>query len=142
MINQPVILVVDDSPTVCKIVQLTLQREQMSVIVAKDGPSALAAVIDHRPDLILLDVVLPKMDGYSICQTIRKHPDYRETPIIMLTGKDGFIDRMRGRMAGSSEYLTKPFESQELIQTVKKYLKNVPVKLRPTPSEARSRRTF
>ena len=101
--DEPVVLVVDDSPTVRKIVQLTLRREHMQVVTASDGLSALAAVADVSPDLILLDIMLPRMDGYNICQVIRKNLAYRDLPIIMLSGKDGIFDKMRGRLAGSSE---------------------------------------
>ena len=120
--DEPVVLVVDDSPTVRKIVQLTLQREHIWVVTAGDGLSALAAVADEQPDLILLDIMLPRMDGYNICQVIRKNMAYRDLPIIMLSGKDGLFDKMRGKLAGSTDYLTKPFDSAELVQTVKRYL--------------------
>ncbi len=124
--NEPVVLVVDDSPTVRKIVQLTLQRERIMVVTAGDGLSALAAVSDEEPDLILLDIMLPRMDGYHICQVIRKSMAYRDIPIIMLSGKDGLFDKMRGKLAGSTEYITKPFDSAELAQIVKRYLESVP----------------
>jgi twitching motility two-component system response regulator PilG len=120
--DEPVVLVVDDSPTVRKIVQLTLQRERMQVLTAADGLSALATVADAHPDLILLDIMLPRMDGYNICQVIRKKSEYRDLPIIMLSGKDGLFDKMRGKLAGSSDYITKPFDSTDLVQTVKRYL--------------------
>ena len=120
--SEPVVLVVDDSPTVRKIVQLTLQRERIRVVTAGDGLTALAAVADEQPDLILLDIMLPRMDGYNICQVIRKNMAYRDLPIIMLSGKDGLFDKMRGKLAGSTEYMTKPFDSIELAQTVKRYL--------------------
>jgi twitching motility two-component system response regulator PilG len=118
MVNEPVVLVVDDSPTVRKIVQLTLQREHIRVVTAGDGLSAL----------ILLDIMLPRMDGYNICQVIRKNMAYRDMPIIMLSGKDGLFDKMRGKLAGSTEYITKPFDSAELVATVKRYLESVPVR--------------
>ncbi len=126
--NEPVVLVVDDSPTVRKIVQLTLQRERIRVVTAGDGLSALAAVSDEEPDLILLDIMLPRMDGYNICQVIRKNMAYRDMPIIMLSGKDGLFDKMRGKLAGSTEYITKPFDSAELVQIVKRYLETVPLR--------------
>jgi len=118
----PVVLVVDDSPTVRKIVQLTLQRERIEVVTASDGLSALAAVADAQPDLILLDIMLPRMDGYNICHVVRRSMAYHDLPIIMLSGKDGLFDKMRGKLAGSTEYITKPFDSSELVQTVKRYL--------------------
>jgi len=121
-VDEPVVIVVDDSPTVRKIVQLTLQREHIRVVTAGDGLSALAAVADEQPDLILLDIMLPRMDGYNICQVIRKNLAYRDLPIIMLSGKDGLFDKMRGKLAGSTEYITKPFDSAELVQTVKRHL--------------------
>jgi twitching motility two-component system response regulator PilG len=129
-VDEPVVLVVDDSPTVRKIVQLTLQREQIRVVTAGDGLSALAAVADEQPDLILLDIMLPRMDGYNICQVVRKNMAYRDMPIIMLSGKDGLFDKMRGKFAGSTEYITKPFDSAELVQTVKRHLDSAVVRER------------
>jgi twitching motility two-component system response regulator PilG len=141
MLNDAVVLVVDDSATVRKIVQLTLQREGINVITASDGLGALAAVADYHPDLILLDIILPQMDGYHICQIIRRNPEYRDTPIIMLSGKDGIFDKMRGRLAGSTEYLTKPFEASELTATVRRHLAAVPRRARAsTPPPQRVRR--
>src|SRR5205814_5213541 len=90
----PTVLVVDDSPTVRKIVQMTLQREHIRVITAADGLSALASVADEVPAVILLDIQLPRMDGYYICQIIRKNLQFRQIPIIMLSGKDGLFDKM------------------------------------------------
>lgn len=134
--DEPVVLVVDDSPTVRKIVQLTLQRERIHVVTAGDGLSALAAVADEQPDLILLDVMLPRMDGYNICQVVRKNMAYRDLPIIMLSGKDGLFDKMRGKLAGSTEYITKPFDSAELVQTVKRHLESSSVRERAAQRSA------
>ncbi|HEU0028595.1 MAG TPA: response regulator [Ktedonobacterales bacterium] len=133
---QQVVLVVDDSPTVRKIVQLTLQRENIQVVTAGDGLSALAAVSDTQPDLILLDIVLPRMDGYNICHLVRNNPEYRDLPIIMLSGKDGIFDKMRGRLAGSTEYITKPFDSSELVQAVRRYLDTPAARERATRRES------
>ncbi len=129
-VDDPVVLVVDDSPTVRKIVQLTLQRERIHVVTAGDGLSALAAVADEQPDLILLDIMLPRMDGYNICQVVRRNNAFRDMPIIMLSGKDGLFDKMRGKLAGSTEYITKPFDSAELVQTVKRHLNSTVVRER------------
>ncbi len=128
--DEPVVLVVDDSPTVRKIVQLTLQREHIRVVTAGDGLGALAAVADAQPDLILLDIMLPRMDGYNICQVVRKNMDYKDVPIIMLTGKDGLFDKMRGKLAGANDYVTKPFDSTELVVIVKRYLDSPAVRER------------
>ncbi len=137
--HQPTVLVVDDSPTVRKIVQMTLQREHIRVITASDGLSALTSVADEMPAVILLDIQLPRMDGYHICQIIRKHLQYRQIPIIMLSGRDGLFDKMRGRLAGSTEYLTKPFDSAELVQTVKKHLANWEERMPPQQESLRHR---
>jgi twitching motility two-component system response regulator PilG len=139
-VDEPVVLVVDDSPTVRKIVQLTLQREHIHVVTAGDGLSALAAVADEQPDLILLDIMLPRMDGYNICQVVRKNMAYRDMPIIMLSGKDGLFDRMRGKLAGSTEYITKPFDSAELVQTVKRHLDSATVRERAAQRAQRQHR--
>jgi twitching motility two-component system response regulator PilG len=139
-VDEPVVLVVDDSPTVRKIVQLTLQREHIRVVTAGDGLSALAAVADEQPDLILLDIMLPRMDGYNICQVVRKNMAYRDMPIIMLSGKDGIFDKMRGKLAGSTEYMTKPFDSAELVQTVKRHLDTSAVRARAAQRIARQQR--
>lgn len=128
--DEPVVLVVDDSPTVRKIVQLTLQRERIRVVTAGDGLSALTAAGDELPDVILLDIMLPRMDGYKICSILTHAPEHRDVPIIMLSGKDGIFDKMRGKLAGSTEYITKPFDSTELVQTVKRYLTSPAVRER------------
>jgi twitching motility two-component system response regulator PilG len=136
----PTVLVVDDSPTVRKIVQMTLQREHIRVITAGDGLSALTSVADEMPAVILLDIQLPRgMDGYHICTIIRKNLQFRQIPIIMLSGKDGLFDKVRGRLAGSTEYLTKPFDSAELVQTVKKYLANWQERMPPQYEGMRTR---
>ena len=116
------VLVVDDSPTVRKIAQMMLQREHIRAITASDGLSALTSVADEMPAMILLDIQLPRMDGYRICWIIRKNLRFRQIPIVMLSGKDGVFDQMRGHLAGSTDFLMKPFHSHQLVETVKKYL--------------------
>jgi twitching motility two-component system response regulator PilG len=118
----PLVLVVDDSRVVRKIVELTLWRERIEVVSATDGLGALAAISDTQPDLMLLDVQLPQMDGYQVCHVVRRHQDYRQLPIVLLSGKDSLVDRVRGRLAGSTDYLSKPFDPAELVWTVKRYL--------------------
>ena len=118
----PRVLLVDDSRVVRKIVEMTLWRERIEVVTATDGLGALAAVGDFQPDLMLLDILLPRMDGYQVCHVVRHHQDYRDLPILLLSGKDSVVDRMRGRLAGSTDYISKPFEPAELVWTVKRYL--------------------
>jgi twitching motility two-component system response regulator PilG len=127
--SESTVLVVDDSPTIRKVVELTLKREQIRVLGAADGLSALAMVADEKPDLVLLDIMLPRMDGYQICQIIRRNKDYKKLPVIMLSGKDGLFDRVRGRLAGSTEYITKPFDPNELVRVVRKHLTRKPSRM-------------
>jgi twitching motility two-component system response regulator PilG len=90
-------------------------------VEAKDGLEALSKINDERPDLVLLDIILPKMDGYRILSIVKKTPELKDTPVILLTSKDGLVDKVKGRLAGSTAYLTKPFEPNDLIETVRKY---------------------
>jgi twitching motility two-component system response regulator PilG len=132
----PRVLVVDDSRVVRKVVELTLWRERIEVVSATDGLGALAAVSDTQPDLMLLDVQLPQMDGYQVCHVVRRHQDFRHLPIVLLSGKDSLIDRVRGKLAGSTDYLSKPFDPAELVWTVKRYLTTPPIlKAAPPPDQ-------
>src|SRR5438045_8538565 len=101
--NETTVLVVDDSPTVRKIVQMILQREHIRVITAGDGLSALTSVADEMPAVILLDIQLPRMDGYHICQIIRKNLQFRQIPIIMLSGIDVLLDMLFGLLSRQKE---------------------------------------
>lgn len=121
------ILTVDDSPTIRKLVSLTLRRHEYDVAVAEDGMEALGKLNQIEPSLILLDITMPRMNGYQVCKVIRNNRETNHIPIVMLSGKDGFFDKVRGKMAGTSHYLTKPFDPAVLLQIVEKYaLKNVP----------------
>jgi twitching motility two-component system response regulator PilG len=118
----PLVLVVDDSPTIRKIVEVTLRRERVRVLGVPDGLSALAAVADKQPALVLLDITLPGMDGYQICQVLKQRPTSKHIPVVMLSGRDGFFDRMRGKLVGSTQYVTKPFDPAALVKAVSKHL--------------------
>lgn len=120
--DQKRILVVDDSPTVCKIVSLTLQKAGYRVLTASDGVEAMSVIAEGRPDLVLLDITMPRMDGYQLCKLIKGYEATKGIPVVMLSGKDGFFDRVRGRFAGCSDYITKPFDPDALVQKVEKYL--------------------
>ncbi len=121
-LTDKVILLVDDSPTVRKIVKITLTKIGYRVIMAEDGLEALAKIEDEKPDLILLDIIMPHLDGYQVCSLIKKNPHYKHVPVVMLSGKDGFFDKVRGRLAGSTDYITKPFQPHVVTETVEKYL--------------------
>jgi twitching motility two-component system response regulator PilG len=129
-VTGPVVLVVDDSPTIRKIVEITLKRQGVQVISAPSGVIALAAIANTPPQLVLLDIMLPKVNGYQICQIIRRNPEYKHIPVVMLSGKDGVFDKVRGKLVGATEYITKPFEPRDLMRVVRKY-----VKLDPEPGE-------
>jgi twitching motility two-component system response regulator PilG len=116
----PLILAVDDSSTIRKIVELTLRRANYRVRVAASGLDALAALAEEPPALIVLDVMLPRMDGYQVCSLIKRRSGYEHIPVLMLTGKDGVFDKIRGRIVGASAYVTKPFEPQELLDAVRR----------------------
>ncbi len=118
----PVVLVVDDSPTIRKIVEITLKRQGVEVVTAPSGVIALAAIANTPPQLILLDIMLPKVNGYQICQIIRRNPEYKHIPVVMLSGKDGVFDKVRGKLVGATEYITKPFEPRDLLRVVRKYV--------------------
>ncbi len=116
------ILVVDDSPTVRKLISGKLEKCGHSVISAVDGMDALAKMNEIIPDLVLLDITMPRLDGYQVCKLIRNNEITKNIPIVMISGKDGFFDKVRGRMAGSSGYITKPFGPDTLMKTIETYI--------------------
>jgi len=123
-INNLKILVVDDSRTICRTAEVLLGEEGCSVITAEDGYVALAKLVSEKPDLIFLDIMMPRVDGFQACAIIKNNPKYKDLPVIMLTSKDGLVDRARGRLVGATYYLTKPFTREELIGAVKGALQN------------------
>jgi CheY-like chemotaxis protein len=116
------VLIVDDSPTVCKIVSITLKKRGFQVATAGDGVEAMSMISADRPDLILLDITMPRMDGYQLCKLIKGYPETKNIPVVMLSGKDGFFDRVRGKLVGCSDYITKPFDPELLVATVERFL--------------------
>ena len=119
------VLVVDDSETIRRSAEIFLRLTGFEVILASDGFDALSKICDFNPDLILVDIMMPKLDGYQMCQIVREHPAYAKTPVIMLSSKDGVFDRARGRIAGSNQYLTKPFTRDGLLNAVNAQLQPV-----------------
>lgn len=112
------IMVIDDSNTIRRSAEIFLLQAGCQVILAEDGFDALAKIADHRPDLIFVDIMMPRLDGYLTCALIKKNAKFKSTPVVMLSSKDGLFDRARGRMVGSDEYLTKPFTKESLISAV------------------------
>lgn len=118
---QPTILAVDDSPIVHQLVRRTL-GDTYRVLVANNATDALSIVYQEDISLVLLDVSMPDIDGLELCRTVRSLPQFKALPIVMLTGRNGAFDRVQGRLAGASEYLTKPFEADVLRQTIGRLL--------------------
>ena len=119
------VMVIDDSLTVRKIMETSLKREGFNAISYPDGLQAMQALARGEvpvPDLILLDVGLPKMDGYEVARAFKQKSRLGNTVIIMLSGRDGMFDKLRGRMAGAKEYITKPFKPAEVIAVVRTYI--------------------
>ncbi|MGH8445265.1 MAG: response regulator [Solimonas sp.] len=112
-------MVIDDSQTIRRTAETLLAREGYQVVTAQDGFEALSKIADHQPDVIFIDIMMPRLDGYQACALIKNNPQFRATPVIMLSSKDGLFDRARGRIVGSDEYLTKPFTRDELLGAVR-----------------------
>ncbi|TDK67183.1 response regulator [Sapientia aquatica] len=115
------IMVIDDSSTIRRSAEIFLGQVGYQVILAEDGFDALAKINDYHPDLIFCDILMPRLDGYQTCALIKKSAKFRDTPVIMLSSKDGLFDRARGSIVGSNEYLTKPFTKDSLLKTVRNY---------------------
>lgn len=117
------VLVIDDSNTIRRSAELFLRQAGYEVILAEDGFDALAKISDHQPQVIFVDIMMPRLDGYQTCALIKQNPQLKSTPVIMLSSKDGVFDRARGRLAGSDRYLTKPFTQEALVEAVTQYVK-------------------
>lgn len=116
------VMVTDDSNTIRRSAEITLKQAGCEVILAEDGFDALAKIIDHRPNIIFLDVMMPRLDGYTTCSMIKRNPQFRDTPVVMLSSKDSIFDQARGRLVGANEYLTKPFTKESLLGAVAKHV--------------------
>ncbi len=112
------ILVIDDSKTIRRTAETLLAKEGCEVFTAVDGFDALSKIADHRPDIIFVDIMMPRLDGYQTCSLIKHNKTFKDTPVIMLSSKDGLFDRARGRLVGSEQYLTKPFTKDELLGAI------------------------
>lgn len=115
----PVILAADDSPTIRRLIQMTLAKIPCVPLLAKDGVDALSYVVQRIPDLILLDITMPRMNGYELLKTLKDHPAAKDVPVIMISGEDSaFFDEVKARMAGCCDYVRKPFDSAALIAKI------------------------
>jgi twitching motility two-component system response regulator PilG len=123
-VNRVKVMVIDDSKTIRRTAETLLKKEGFEVITATDGFEALSMIADHQPNLILLDIMMPRLDGYQTCALIKHHRIFRHTPVIMLSSKDGLFDRARGRVVGSDNYITKPFTREELLTVIEQHTDN------------------
>jgi twitching motility two-component system response regulator PilG len=116
------VMVVDDSKTIRRTAELLLKNAGCEVFTATDGFDALATVLNHQPDIIFIDIMMPRLDGYQTCSLIKNNQILKKTPIIMLSSKDGLFDRAKGRIVGSQEHLTKPFTRDALLNVIKRHV--------------------
>lgn len=113
------VMIVDDSNTVRKSAELFLRPFGCEVVLAEDGFEAMSKIVENRPDIIFVDITMPRLDGYQSCMLIKKNPLYQSIPVIMLSSKDGLFDKARGRMVGSNDYLAKPFTVEGLMSIIR-----------------------
>ncbi len=118
------VMVIDDSKTIRRTAESLLKKAGCEVSTATDGFEALAMIADHHPDVIFVDIMMPRLDGYQTCALIKHNDVYKNIPVIMLSSKDGLFDRARGRIVGSEQYLTKPFTKDELLGAIRRYVNN------------------
>lgn len=117
------VLVIDDSKTIRRNAEMLLSREGIEVFLAEDGFDALPKIVQHEPELILVDIVMQRLDGYQTCALIRHNKQFQKLPIIMLSSKDGLFDRAKGRVVGADFHLTKPFSRDDLLHAIHTVLK-------------------
>ena len=117
------VVIVDDSNTIRRSAEVFLKQAGCVVALADDGFAAMAVIVEQRPDIVFVDVMMPRLDGYQACALIKRNPAFRSIPVIMLTSKDGVFDRARGRLAGCDDYLTKPFTRESLLTAVANHVR-------------------
>ena len=117
------VMVIDDSKTIRRTAETLLKKEGCLVVTATDGFEALSKITDQEPDIIFVDIMMPRLDGYQTCALIKHNQVFKHTPVIMLSSKDGLFDKARGRIVGSDQYLTKPFTKEELLGAIKRHVK-------------------
>jgi twitching motility two-component system response regulator PilG len=116
------VMVIDDSKTIRRTAETLLKKEGCDVVTAIDGFEALAKIADQQPQIIFVDIMMPRLDGYQTCALIKSNSQFKAVPVIMLSSKDGLFDKARGRIVGSEQYLTKPFTRDELLGAIRRYV--------------------
>jgi twitching motility two-component system response regulator PilG len=117
------VMVIDDSKTIRRTAETLLTKAGCEVVTATDGFDALAKIADTRPDIIFVDIMMPRLDGYQTCALIKNNSEFKHTPVIMLSSKDGLFDKAKGRIVGSDQYLTKPFSKTELLNSIEAHIR-------------------
>lgn len=118
------VMVIDDSKTIRRTAETLLKKAGCEVVTAEDGFEALSKIVDQRPDLIFVDIMMPRLDGYQTCALIKNNATFKSTPVIMLSSKDGLFDKARGKIVGSEQYLTKPFTKKELLGAISNHARS------------------
>ncbi len=116
------VMVIDDSNTIRRTAETLLKKEGCQVITVDNGYEALSMISDTRPDIIFVDIMMPRLDGYKTCALIKINKEFKKTPVIMLSSKDGLFDKAKGKVVGAEAYVTKPFTTEELLDAIKKYV--------------------
>ena len=116
------VMIIDDSNTIRRTAESYLKQAGYDVYTAADGFEAMSLITDHEPDIIFVDIMMPRLDGYQTCQLIKNNRKYKGTPVIMLSSKDGLFDRARGKVAGSQEHVNKPFTQEDLIEVINRHV--------------------
>ncbi len=116
------VMVIDDSKTIRRSAEILLKNAGCEVILAEDGFEALSKIADHHPAIIFIDIMMPRLDGYQTTALIKRNSQFSNTPVVMLSSKDGIFDRARGRVVGCEEYLTKPFTKEDLLGAISRHV--------------------
>lgn len=116
------VMIIDDSKTIRRTTETLLAKVGCTVVTAIDGFDALAKIADSKPDIIFVDIMMPRLDGYQTCALIKNNSEFKDTPVIMLSSKDGLFDKAKGRIVGSDQYLTKPFSKNELLEAIQTHV--------------------
>jgi len=116
------VMVIDDSKTIRMTAEAILRKEGFDVFTAENGFEAMSVITDNKPDLIFVDIMMPRLDGYQTCKLIKNNSHFKDTPVIMLSSKDGLFDRARGRVAGSEQHVNKPFTKAELLSAINRFM--------------------
>jgi twitching motility two-component system response regulator PilG len=116
------VVVIDDSKTIRRTAETLLKKAGCQVITATDGFESLSKVMEHQPNIIFVDIMMPRLDGYQTCALIKNNQTFKKIPIVMLSSKDGLFERARSRIVGAEHYMTKPFTREELLNTIKAYV--------------------